>query len=315
VRIEDELARRGVKLKRVAGELIGPCPVCGGTDRFAISIVKRVWNCRICAKGGDIITLVQHLDGCDFVTAIETLTGEEVRTQIEAIPEREHHNHDNDGRIARALQYWREAGPIEGTVATTYLERDRQITALPPAVHDVLRFHRRVVFGHDNAGNWTHHGCILALYRDVITNEPTGIHRIALGHDGGLVGRMGLGRKQGSAIKFWNDTEVTTGLVVGEGIETVVAAAMHVEHRGTLLQPAWSLIDAGNLARFPIVPGIEHLTVLADADANNAGQEAARTCAKRYAEARREAVVLIPDRLGGGLQRYRPQVAETAGAG
>jgi phage/plasmid primase-like uncharacterized protein len=86
--------------------------------------------------------------------------------------------------------------------------------------------------------------------------------------------------------------------VVGEGVETVLAAAMHVQHKGTALCPAWSLVDAGNLERFPILDGIEHLTVLADADANNRGQQAARTCAKRWAEAGRHAVVLIPDQLG-----------------
>jgi len=75
VPIEDELARRGFDLKGRT-ERKGPCPVCGGTDRFSINTAKRVWNCRGCSKGGDVIDLVQHLDGIGFVEACTTLTNE-----------------------------------------------------------------------------------------------------------------------------------------------------------------------------------------------------------------------------------------------
>jgi hypothetical protein len=42
VRIEDELARRGINnLRRVGKELIGACPICKeGTDRFSVNTVK-----------------------------------------------------------------------------------------------------------------------------------------------------------------------------------------------------------------------------------------------------------------------------------
>jgi phage/plasmid primase-like uncharacterized protein len=44
VRIEDELARRSVFLKG-STERAGPCPICGGRDRFSINVKKQVWNC------------------------------------------------------------------------------------------------------------------------------------------------------------------------------------------------------------------------------------------------------------------------------
>jgi RecA-family ATPase len=75
VPIESELARRGIKLSGKM-ERAGPCPRCGGTDRFSINIKKQVWNCRGCGKGGDVIDLVCHLDGADFKSACTTLTGE-----------------------------------------------------------------------------------------------------------------------------------------------------------------------------------------------------------------------------------------------
>jgi hypothetical protein len=39
--IEDELARRGIRLRRQGRELVGPCPRCGGRDRFAVNVPKQ----------------------------------------------------------------------------------------------------------------------------------------------------------------------------------------------------------------------------------------------------------------------------------
>jgi DNA primase len=76
VRIETEIERRGIKLIGNGAERAGPCPLCGGDDRFSINIQKQVFNCRGCDKGGNVIELVRHLDGVDFLHACERLTGE-----------------------------------------------------------------------------------------------------------------------------------------------------------------------------------------------------------------------------------------------
>jgi hypothetical protein len=76
VRLEDEISRRGIKLRGRNGSLEGPCPVCGGTDRFAINTKKPAFNCRKCGiKGGDAIALTMALDACDFMGAVATLAG------------------------------------------------------------------------------------------------------------------------------------------------------------------------------------------------------------------------------------------------
>jgi hypothetical protein len=59
---------------------VGPCPKCGGTDRFSISTKKQVFNCRQCGTGGDIIELVKFLDGCGTRDAVEKLAGGTVRS-------------------------------------------------------------------------------------------------------------------------------------------------------------------------------------------------------------------------------------------
>ena len=72
--IQSVITERGIKLRgRI--ERVGPCPVCGGDDRFSINTKKQLWNCRGCNVGGDVIALVQHLDKSDFKSACETLAG------------------------------------------------------------------------------------------------------------------------------------------------------------------------------------------------------------------------------------------------
>ena len=77
VPIEHEIGRRGIKLQwQSKTEFVGPCPKCGGDDRFAINTKKQLFNCRGCDVGGDVIQLVEHLDGVDFNTACTRLTGQ-----------------------------------------------------------------------------------------------------------------------------------------------------------------------------------------------------------------------------------------------
>ncbi|MGC2224576.1 MAG: toprim domain-containing protein [Methylocella sp.] len=74
----DRIVRtRNIKLVGRPPELAGPCPQCGGTDRFSVHLGKQVFNCRGCgAKGHGAIDLVMFLDGCAFLAAVETVTGE-----------------------------------------------------------------------------------------------------------------------------------------------------------------------------------------------------------------------------------------------
>jgi hypothetical protein len=75
VRLEDEIVRRGIKLKGGI-ERAGPCPNCGGNDRFSINTQKQIFNCRGCEAKGDVIELTQFLDRCTFIAAVEMLSGE-----------------------------------------------------------------------------------------------------------------------------------------------------------------------------------------------------------------------------------------------
>lgn len=71
----DLAKRHGADLKRVGDEWIGPCPVCGGRDRFSVNTRKGVFHCRRAGTGGGAVSLYMYLTGKDFRTAILDLTG------------------------------------------------------------------------------------------------------------------------------------------------------------------------------------------------------------------------------------------------
>jgi putative DNA primase/helicase len=89
---------------------------------------------------------------------------------------------------------------------------------------------------------------------------------------------MSLGPVSGGAIKISPDFEVHEGLMIGEGIETVLSASKLFQFR-----PIWSVIDAGNLEKFPALSAIECVTIAADND--DAGHQAAAKCTRRLLEA------------------------------
>ena len=82
----------------------------------------------------------------------------------------------------------------------------------------VFRFHPDCPFGGERLP------CMLALVRDIKTDNPVAIHRTALTKDGHKIDRMSLGPVGGGAIKISPDFEVHSGLMIGEGIETVLSA-------------------------------------------------------------------------------------------
>jgi phage/plasmid primase-like uncharacterized protein len=297
VPIERVIDERGIKLRgRV--ERVGPCPVCGGTDRFSVNTKKQVFNCRGCAVGGDVIALVQHLDGCSFIDAYQALRGELPRNgSRKPDPERdkqlrqqrrEAETRDEQQRLIRAAHVWNEAQPIAGTPGQTYLAgRGVDLDEVPD--HGGLRWHPACPW---ESGTTP---CVIARFTDAVTGEPKGIHRRPLITN---TKPKTLGPTAGCVIRLWPDEDVTGGLVIGEGVETTLAAATRIVHRGTLLRPAWAAGSTSNLKKFPMLAGIECPTILVDNDANGAGQNAAADCACRWREAGRKVIRLMPEKLG-----------------
>jgi phage/plasmid primase-like uncharacterized protein len=267
------IAHLGLRLRRQGPEMIGPCPKCGGTDRFAINRKKGVWNCRGCRRGGDAIDLVRHLRGCSFQEALTVLSVAPVH----------HADHRADGdNVLAAARIWEASSPL-GSEAISYFDRRGiDIEAVPE--RGGLRFHPHCPW---KGGTKP---CVVGRYTTAIGNQPRGIWRRPLDGDK----PRSLGPCTGCVIRLWPEDVIEHGLVLGEGVETVLAAATRIEHRGTLLQPAWASGSAGNMANFPVLSGIEALTLLIDNDVNGVGQRAGEECRARWEAVSAEVILLTP---------------------
>ena len=193
---------------------------------------------------------------------------------------------DDNRTLGFAHRLWGEADPIAGTLAERYLAgRHIDVDALPETVSEALRFHPECPF------NGAAHPCLIALFRDVATDAPAGIHRIALTAEAQKIDRMMLGRwPTPRAVKLW---PAKRSLVVGEGIETVLAAATRIK-----LRPAWALCSAGGVERLPIIDGVERLVILVDRDENGKGETSAAACARTWFQAGRHVIRLRPRVMG-----------------
>ncbi len=69
-----EVTGRGVKLRRSGREMIGLCPIHPDrTPSFTVNADKGRWYCHGCQRGGDVINLVEQIDGVARAEAISKL--------------------------------------------------------------------------------------------------------------------------------------------------------------------------------------------------------------------------------------------------
>lgn len=177
-----------------------------------------------------------------------------------------------------AERIWSSAQPITGSPVEKYL---RSRSAWTGDINDI-----RATMRHG-------YPAMLARITDALTNEPLSLHFTLLKADGS--GKADVERpkllltdhvKKGGVVRLVEDAGVTIGLGIAEGIETTLSVI------ASGWSPLWCCIDAGNMAEFPVLPGINSLTIFADHD--KAGKAAAAKCAARWNTAGREARVVAP---------------------
>jgi len=253
------------------------------------SIYRDHYFCHACgARGGrmDWLTRVEGMTKTEAFAALQDWTGPVTIDQQQQ---------DVASRTALAKEIWTAAQPIVGTLGERYFVETRgiDVSKLPPTIENALRFHPRCVFGARAV-----HPCIIALMRDPVTAVPIGIHRIGLAVENGAVvklDRMALGRM--GVVMFW-PMNSSGRLVIGEGIETVLAAATRIPYQNAPLIPAWSAVARGGIGRFPVLSGVKRLILLVDNDENGEGQRAAEQCRRVWKAAGRITVPLIPKQRG-----------------
>jgi putative DNA primase/helicase len=210
--------------------------------------------------------------------------GSQRRQRVPNIPRAQEARQDEplkfEGSYAECL--WKEGRNPKGTLVETYL-RGRCLELPFEDCPRFIRFHPRCPFKQE------HFPALISLIRNIETDKPQAIQRTALNPDGTAVKRDGktfrktLGPAKGGAIKIDDDASVTQGLCVGEGLETCLAG------RQMGFAPAWSLLSAGGIENFPVLNGLEGLTVFLENDVRS--REAAEKCFERYRAAGREVVI------------------------
>lgn len=281
--MDEVVDRLGITgLTRASGELVGPCPRCGGTDRFSVNIRKGVFQCRKeCGPDckGDQIALVCLVLEKSFPDALDWLVGPRQalspaeRREIERRGAENRRKREADaarrrGEAIRAAEaIWRRTMPAEGTPVRDYLARRgipaTMLAAIPPCLR-YLSDCPYTVPDEDSPGAWrTIHagpamvagvqdrfGKFAAVHRTWIDlDQPSGKARVAdpagrIPADR-LPAKKVLGSKKGGAIRLRSPMDATT-LVMGEGIETT-ASAMIAEAR-PMRAAFWAGVDLGNMA-------------------------------------------------------------------
>jgi hypothetical protein len=294
VRIEDEVARRGIKL-RGGVDRCGPCPVCGGTDRFSINLRKQVFNCRICDHGGDVIELVRHIDGLSFGEAVRLLAGHAPPQKPDAGAHHGAPGHfRGNGEPAKAAMQppdnaykaawlWSVREPVsESCPAGLYLRQTRCYGGPIPPTLGYL------------PANGKHPPAMIAEFGFCEEPEPgvidppavvTGVHITRLTPDGCKAPedkpKIMLGAMSGLPIVLApvNDGQ---GLAITEGIEDGLSV---FEETGL---GVWAAGSAGNMPKIAaaLPPYVECTTIFAHLDRTGMGfaKQAARLIAAKRVE-------------------------------
>lgn len=270
----------------------GPCPICGGKDRFRFDDQdgRGTFICNQCGAGDGFDLLM----GCfkwsfkDAAEAVRRVVGaaSQVLPCAPSAPKR-----SREATDPKAIDnLWRSARPVEtGDPVDAYLRsRGLSWTVWPPA----LRFCANCRVSEGNGRAPQSLPAMLALVSDR-EGRPVNIQKTFLGSQGKA--RISAPRRlmpgglpSGASIKLGAPAPV---LGIAEGVETALAAA-------TLFGlPVWSALNAACLQKWEPPPSVRKVVVFADNDVNGTGQAAAERLAIRLREAGVDATVRLPDEV------------------
>jgi putative DNA primase/helicase len=188
-------------------------------------------------------------------------------------------------RIVRAQELWSEGIEPRGTAAEEYLG-SRALDLATGLAGSVLRFHPRCPWRNENTGQVERIPALLAVFRSIDDDEITAVHRIRLDQPERWpkAERKMLGIVHRAAVKL--DRDATDTLVIGEGVETGMAA-QQLGHR-----PVWALGSVGAISFFPVLDQVKTLIILGEA--GKASADAIQFCGKRWSRTRRRVRIARP---------------------
>ena len=268
----------------------GPCPMCGGKDRFRFDDKdgRGTYFCSGCGAG----------DGVQLAMGITGLSFRDVAREIERVagtvrPTPAKSDRSDEDKLNALRRAFRESRPIaRGDDAHAYLAgRGLRLHDLPESI----RTHPGMQYRDGGAVLGTF-PAMLATVTDA-TGRAVSMHRTYIqdcqkapvATPKKLMQGMPLA---GAAIRL---TPVSRTLGIAEGIETALAASELFE------VPVWSCISTTGIESFEPPEGAEHIVIFADNDENFAGQAAAYRAAHRLALRGIEVEVVSPPAAGDWL--------------
>lgn len=274
------LPRLGIDLKYLVDKH-GPCPLCGGRDRFRFDDRDGdgTYFCNQCGAGNGLI-LVRRKLGLSYGEAcklIDDIIGRGPPARIAPRPAR------SDGRHARLARL--EAVVAAATrpgIVRIYLA-GRGLRTAPP----VLLGHPALPYHHDGKP-WGRFAAMVAP----IAGPDGGLQSLHRTYMADVPARKKVmppvDSIRGGAVRLF---PAGPALGVAEGIETAIAA-----HELFNL-PVWAAISAGGLESFQPPADVTRLRVFADHDVNFVGQKAAYSLAQRLA-GQIEVEISVPPKPG-----------------
>jgi len=250
----------------------GPCPICGGKDRFRFDDKDGdgTWFCNQCRAGTGIILLRKlkgwsHKEACD---AVDEIIGTGYRPPAVVPKAAAPVDHGSSARAAKRLLDEASASDV----VEAYLTK-RRLSVSAPA----LKGHPRCPYyveevQPDGRKHYRMLGSFPAILAPIVdrTGALIGVQRV---YDADVDDRKKvMGDLKGGVVRLGQPTDE---LGVCEGFETGLAA---YELFGI---PIWAALTAGNLEQFEPPPGIVRLHVFGDSDESSVGQAAAFNLAVR----------------------------------
>ncbi|WP_235919533.1 toprim domain-containing protein [Aureimonas psammosilenae] len=271
----------------------GPCPMCGGKDRFRFDDKggRGTWICSKCGAG-DGIELVKLFQGVEFREAAQL-----IEAQIDAAPVigAKGQQPQTDGQKREEMRtLWQRSKPItKADVAGKYLHERIGRTEFSPA----LRFSPDERYAEAGRKSSWHPAMIAKVDpcdAAAKNGERAALHRTYLDALGGKADvpsprKMMGAMPTGAAVRLMPFTDV---LGIAEGIETALSASVLFD------VPCWAALTAGLMQEWQPPEGVGTIMVFGDNDASNTGQAAAYQLAARLKAKGLSVFVEIPPRQG-----------------